>query len=84
MKLTGIDELSRKFDIEAESKVAFEMAKGNGKNAKKMVLFTSHFSLSRNDVMVVRADVIRGKVVSGNLPHRFWAKAELAWRAAIP
>ena len=35
MKLTGIDELSRKFDIEAESKVAFEMAKGNGKNTKK-------------------------------------------------
>jgi len=34
-KSNGIGELSRKFDFETESKVAFEMVKGNGKNAKK-------------------------------------------------
>ena len=76
--------MSRKFDFETESKVAFEMVKGNGKMPKNGFKSKGLFCFSRNDVTSVRADVSRGKVVSGNPPHRFWAKAELAWRAAIP
>ena len=42
------------------------------------------FSFSRSDVINVRADVWRGRAVSGKSPHRFWTKVVLDEWAAIP